>query len=231
MKRFWKEVSIVPQAAGFGLALDGRPVKTPARAPLTLPTRALAEAVAAEWQAVAEKIDPAAMPLTGLANAAQDLIAPNLQSHAERLAAYAAHDLLCYRAEGPDALVLRQARQWNPVLDWAEQAHGWRFQVTAGLMPVDQPPETLASVTAALAARAPAVLAAHAQLIPLSGSAVLALALDDGHITVEAAWAAADLDDAFQAEHWGADDEALAMRRHRQQAFHAAARALALSKA
>jgi chaperone required for assembly of F1-ATPase len=231
MKRFWKTVTITPQDAGFGLALDGRPVKTPAQAPLTLPTRALAEALAAEWQAVTETIDPAAMPLTGLANAAQDLIAPNLAAHAERLAAYAAHDLLCYRADAPDALILRQSQHWNPVLDWAEHTHGWRFAVTAGLMPIDQPPETRAAIAAALAARTPAALAAHAQLIPLSGSALLALALDEGHLTPEAAWAAADLDDAFQAEHWGEDEDALAQRQHNAAAFMAAARSHALSKA
>jgi chaperone required for assembly of F1-ATPase len=231
MKRFWTSVTVTPQATGFGLALDGRPVKTPAQAPLLLPTQALAEALAAEWQAVAETINPAAMPFTGLANAAQDLIAPNTAAHAQRLAAYAAHDLLCYRADAPTPLIQRQSQRWNPVLDWAEHTHGWRFAVTAGLMPVDQPAETRAAVAAALAARPAAALAAHAQLIPLSGSALLALALDEGHLTADAAWAAADLDDAFQAEHWGADEEALAMRDHRRQAFHAAARFLALAKA
>jgi chaperone required for assembly of F1-ATPase len=231
MKRFWTRVTVTPQDPGFGLALDGRPVKTPAQSPLLLPTRALAEALAAEWQAVTEKIDPAAMPLTGLANAAQDLIAPNIAAHAQRLAAYAAHDLLCYRADAPAVLILRQTQHWNPVLDWAEHTHGWRFAITAGLMPIDQPPESRDAIAATLAARPPAALAAHAQLIPLSGSALLALALDEGHLTPEAAWAAADLDDAFQAEHWGADDEALAMRRHREAAFMAAARFLALARA
>ncbi|WP_439533758.1 ATP12 family protein [Polymorphobacter sp.] len=231
MKRFWTHVTVEPLDQGFGLALDSRPLKTPARARLALPNAALADAVAAEWQAVADKLDPARMPFTGLANAAQDLIAADAHAHAARLAAYAAHDLLCYRAENPPPLVRRQAEAWDPVLDWATQTQGWRFTVTAGLMPVAQPADTLAAVESALAARPPAALAAHAQLIPLSGSALLALALDAGQLDPDTAWATADLDDAFQAEHWGEDEEGLAMRRHRQQAFLAAARFLALSKA
>jgi len=231
MKRFWKTVSIEAQPNGYGLTLDGRPVRTPARAVLLVPGATLAEAVAAEWQAVTDKLDPAAMPLTGLCNAAQDLITPDPAAHARRLAAFAAHDLLCYRAEGPEKLIHRQHEHWTPVLDWAAHVHGWRFHVTAGLMPITQPPETLAAITTALQARSATALAAHAQLIPLSGSALLAIALDEGHLSPEAAWAAADLEDAFQAEHWGEDEDALAMRQHRQQAFMAAAYCLTLSKA
>ena len=228
MKRFWKNVTVEPLDHGYGLALDGRPVKTPARARLTLATPALAEAVAAEWASVTEKLDPAKMPLTGLANAAQDLIATDPQAHVTRLAAYGASDLLCYRAENPDPLIKRQAEHWDPVLAWAARRLDCHLTVTTGLMPVPQPAETLARLEAALAARPVTALAAHAQLIPLSGSLLLALALDEGELSAEAAWAAADLDDQFQAEHWGEDEEALAMRAHKRAAFMAAARFLAL---
>lgn len=230
MKRFWKTVTLTPQAEGFGLALDGRPVKTPARAPLILPTRALAEAVAAEWAGVEDKLDPANMPLTGLANAAQDLIAPDPDTHIARIAAYGGSDLTCYRAENPDPLIKRQAEHWDPVLAWAARRLDCHLQVTSGLMPVPQPPETLARLHTALAARTPHALAAHAQLVPLSGSLLIALALDEGELDAEQAWAAADLDDQFQAEHWGEDEEALAMRAHKRAAFMAAAQFLALQR-
>ena len=223
MKRFWTHVGIEPLDAGFGLALDGRPVKTPARARLTLPTHALAAAIAEEWASVGEKLNPAAMPLTGLANAAQDLITADAPAHAARLAAYAASDLLCYRAENPPPLVKRQSALWDPVIAWAQARHDCRLQTTQGLMPIAQPPETLSRLHTALAARAPHALAAHAQLIPLSGSLLLALALDEGHVTPEEAWDAADLDDRFQAENWGEDADALALRAHNKAAFLAAA--------
>jgi len=228
MKRFWKTVTIEPLEHGYGLALDGRPVKTPARARLTLPTKALADAVAAEWAGVTQKLDPAHMPLTGLANAAQDLIATDPHAHVQRLAAYGGSDLLCYRAENPDPLIKRQADLWDPVLAWAARRLDCHLSVTSGLMPIPQPPETLARLEAALAARPPHALAAHAQLIPLSGSLLLALALEEGELSAKAAWAAADVDDQFQAEHWGEDEEALAMRAHKRAAFMAAAGFLAL---
>jgi len=228
MKRFWTHVSIEPLETGYGLSLDARPVKTPARARLTLPTAALAAAVAEEWASVKDKLNPAAMPLTGLANAAQDLIAADPAAHSARLAAYAATDLLCYRAENPPPLIARQAELWDPVIAWAQARHECHLHTTQGLMPIAQPPETLARLHAALAARAPAALAAHAQLIPLSGSLLLALALEEGHITAEAAWAAADVDDQFQAENWGEDADALALRAYNKAAFMAATRFLIL---
>jgi chaperone required for assembly of F1-ATPase len=229
MKRFWKTVTIEPQPGGWALALDARPVKTPARIPLILPTRPLAEAVAAEWANVTDKLVPQAMPLTGMANAAQDLIAPDPDTHVTRLAAYGGSDLVCYRAEGPPGLTARQQQYWDPLLAWAARRLDCHLHVTTGLMPVAQPPETLVRLHAALATCSPHKLAAHAQLVPLSGSLLISLALAEGELDAGTAWAAADLDDQYQAEHWGEDAEALAQRENRKTAFMAAARFLKLA--
>ncbi len=227
MKRFWREVQLTGNGP-WGVALDGKPVRTPARALLALPGAGLAAAVAAEWDAVADRIDPAAMPLTGLANAATDLIAADPAGHAGRLAAYAASDLLCYRAEGPEALVARQAAAFEPVLGWAEAELGISMVVTAGLMPVAQAQASLDAVHARLLAHGPFALAALAQLVPISGSALLALALAAGALDVDAAWTAATLDEAWSAENWGEDADAAAALAAREAAFRAAHRFLEL---
>jgi chaperone required for assembly of F1-ATPase len=229
MKRFWSEAAVVGDGP-FGVALDGRAVRTPAQNPLLLPTRMLAQAIADEWNAVAGEVKPAAMPLTGLANAALDLMTVDLQGHATRLAAYAGSDLLCYRSEGPAALVVKQAAAWDRVLEWAQDRLDIGFCVTAGVLPVLQPPAAMPRVATAFAALGPFGLAACAQIVPISGSALLALALVENAIDLDTAWAAATVDEAWSAENWGADDEATAMLALKEQAFAAAHRFLVLAR-
>ena len=175
MKRFYTDVTIADGA----ILLDGRPVRTPARAPLRLPTAALAEAIADEWRAQVDSIDPRAMPLTGLANAAIDRVAPDPDAFAVPLASYAEADLLCYRAEGPAPLVAAQEAAWNPLLDWARARYDIAFAVTAGIVHVAQPAETVARLAEALRARSPYGLAAMQPIVTIGGSLVAALALSE----------------------------------------------------
>ncbi|USI74594.1 ATP12 family chaperone protein [Sphingomonas morindae] len=224
MRRFWSEVTV----AEGGIRLDDKPVRTPARAPLRLPTQALAEAIAEEWRGVGETLDPRAMPLTGLANAAIDRIAPDSAAFAGQLAAYAETDLLCYRADGPASLVARQALHWDPPLDWARRHFGVDFTVTEGIVHVAQPPATVARLATALGDYDAFALAGLSPLTTLSGSLVLALAMAEGAIDAEPAWQAAELDQLWQAEQWGEDNLATAARVDRHAAFTAAARFLAL---
>lgn len=225
MKRFYKEATV---GAGNAVLLDGRPVRTPGRAPLALPGARLAGAVADEWNAQEETIDPRAMPLTGLANAAIDRIAPDLAAFAKGLAAYGESDLLCYRAEGPAPLVAGQAERWDPLLDWARERFDIAFTVTAGIVHRPQPPETIARLAAAVAARDPFELAGLSPLVTVSGSLVIALALAEGALGLDGAWAAASLDEQWQAEQWGEDAEAATALAARRADFAAAARFLSL---
>ena len=216
MRRFYKEATVQPEPGGLAVLLDGRPVKTPARNPLRLPTEELAEAVAAEWNAQGEKVDPRAMPLTGLANAAIDRVAPDPAAFARGLAAYGDSDLLCYRSEGPRELVDRQAQSWDALLDWARGRFGVDFEIACGVMHRPQPASTVEQLAGAVAAHDPFQLAALSPLVTISGSLLIALALAAGEIGPEPAWAAATLDEAWQAEKWGEDPlaaEALAARR------------------
>ncbi len=224
MKRFWKTVAIVDGA----IELDGRPVRTPARAALALPTPQLAEAVAEEWRSVGEQIDPRAMPLTGLANAAIDQVAPNPAPFAADLARYGESDLLCYRAELPEPLVERQAAQWDPLLDWARTRYDVHFETTAGIMHRPQPPATIARLQEVVAALDPFRLAALNPLVTISGSLVASLALLEGAADPETVWRAAQLDEDWQAEQWGEDDLAVRAREVRQADFDAAVRFLGL---
>jgi chaperone required for assembly of F1-ATPase len=228
MKRFYKQVSVEPVAGGHAIRLDGRPVKTPARADLTLPTSALAHAVAAEWDAQAEEIDPRRMPLTGLANAAIDRIAPDPAAFARGLAAYAETDLLCYRADSPAKLVDRQAASWDPLLDWARDRYDVHFETVAGIIHRPQPDETVQRLAAAVAAHDSFHLAALQPLVTITGSLVIALALAEGRIDAEQAFAAAHLDELWQAEQWGEDALATEARENRRADFKAAARLLGL---
>jgi len=224
MKRFWKTVTIVDGA----IELDGRPVRTPARAALTLPTPQLAEAVAEEWRSVGEELDPRAMPLTGLANAAIDQIAPNPAPFAADLARYGESDLLCYRAELPEPLVERQAAQWDPLLDWARTRYDVHFETTAGIMHRPQPAATIARLQEVVAALDPFQLAALSPLVTISGSLVAALALLEGAADRETVWRAAQLDEDWQAEQWGEDELATRAREVRRADFDAAVRLLSL---
>ncbi|WP_375420592.1 ATP12 family chaperone protein [uncultured Sphingomonas sp.] len=207
MKRFWTDVAV---EADGGIKLDARPVRTPGRTPLILPTAALAEAVAAEWRAVEGDIDPRAMPLTGLANAAIDRIGPDPARFADDLARYAASDLLCYRAEAPTELVARQALAWDPPLDWARTRYDVHFAITRGIMHVDQPTATVTRLSDAVRALGAFDLAALSPVVTITGSLVLALALIEQAMPSDAIWATAHVDEDWQTERWGED--ALAAR-------------------
>jgi len=224
MNRFWKTVAITNGA----IELDGRPVRTPARAPLALPTPQLAEAIAEEWRSVGEKIEPRAMPLTGFANAAIDQIAPNPAPFAADLARYGESDLLCYRAELPEPLVERQAAQWDPLLDWARTRYDVHFTTTAGIMHRPQPEATIARLNEVVAALDPFRLAALSPLVTISGSLVAALALLEGAADRDTVWRAAQLDEDWQAEQWGEDELARRARESRRADFDAGARFLSL---
>ena len=227
MKRFWREVAVTPDR---GIALDGRPVRTPGKVPLTLPTPALAAAIAAEWGAVGETLDPRAMPLTGLANAAIDRVAPDPRAFAAGLARYADSDLLCYRAELPEPLVARQAAAWDPVIAWARGRYDIGIEVTAGIVHRAQPPATLARLGEAVATQDAWTLAALSPVVTLTGSLLLGLAMLEAAITPDTAWAAAHVDEDWQVEMWGADVEAAETRALRRAAFDAAVAFLSLSR-
>jgi len=228
MKRFWKETRIAEQPQGHAIELDGRPVRTPGRALLAVPTLALALAIAGEWDAVADTIDPRAMPLTGLANAAIDPIAADPASFAADLARYGESDLLCYRAEGPAPLVARQHQIWDPALDWAQTRYDIRFALVTGIMHRPQPAATLARLRDVMAAYDPFVLAGLSPVITITGSLVLALALAEGAMGADKAWDAAHLDETWQAEQWGEDELAIGARDARRRDFDAGVRFLAL---
>jgi chaperone required for assembly of F1-ATPase len=229
MKRFYEEATAAPGEDGrFEILLDGRPVMTPARRKLALPSAALADAVAAEWNAQGEKVEPRSMPLTGLANAAIDRVAPGKETFARSLAEYGESDLLCYRAEGPDALVRRQAEAWDPLLQWARRRFDVDFALAQGIVHCPQPPETVDRLARAVAARDPFSLAALSPLVTISGSLIIALALAEGAIEVDRAWAAATVDEAWQSEKWGEDSLAAAALEARRLEFEAARRFLDL---
>ncbi len=223
-KRFWKAVTVEERA----IRLDGRALKTPARAKLVLPTDALAHAIAEEWSAVEETIDPREMPLTGLANAAIDRIAPDPAAFAADLGRYAESDLLCYRADHPAELTALQGETWDPPLDWAREQYDIEFNVTAGIVHVAQPAETVRRLAAEVAKRDAFHLAGLSPLVTLSGSLVVALALAEGAMTEHDAWEAAELDDLWQAEQWGEDVLATIAREDKHRDFRAASRFLAL---
>jgi chaperone required for assembly of F1-ATPase len=228
MKRFWKDAAAVPVAGGHDIHLDGKPVRTPGRVPLTLPSPALADAVADEWRDVGETIDPRAMPLTGLSNAAIDRIAPDPAAFAAGLAKYGESDLLCYRADHPLELQLRQQAAWDPLLDWARDRYGIDPLTTIGVMHRSQSPETIMKLADAVAVRSPFELAALSPLVTVTGSLIAGLALLEGAATPEDIWSAANLDEDWQAEHWGEDDLARKARAARRADFDAGARLLSL---
>lgn len=229
MKRFYREAAAAAQADGHAVLLDGRPVRTPARAPLLLPTAALAQAVVEEWAAQGDTIDPASMPFTGFANAAIDRIAPDPAAFAKTVSVYGESDLLCYRADSPAELAQRQAGQWQPLLDWASRRYDVAFAVTSGIVHVAQPEPTRTRLHEAAAARSPFALAALAPLVGLSGSLVIGLAAAEGAFDIDELWQAAELDELWQVDQWGDDDEARARRNQRRDDFHRAARFAALA--
>ena len=224
LRRFYKSAQASEAEGGFALLLDGRPTRTPAKARLIVPTRALAEAMAQEWAAQVETIAPATMPLTRLANSALDGVARTMAATVAEIAGFAGADLVCYRALEPEALAARQAAAFDPVLAFAQAALGARFRLAGGILHVSQPEASLEAVRASVETYGdPFALTALHGLTSLSGSVLMALAVARDAMTVEAAWAAAHVDDDFQIEKWGADEEAMARRAARAREFAAAA--------
>lgn len=226
MKRFWTEA----RADGSDVALDGRPVRTPKRNPLTLPTPALALAIAAEWNAVGDELDPRALPLTGLANAAIDIVAPDPAAFAAVLARYGESDLFVYRADSPAGLVARQTRQWDPLLDWARGRYDIAIETVTGIMHRPQPEPTLVRLREAIAARPPFELAALSPIVTIGGSLVAGLALIEDAATPDTLWDAVTLDEQWQEDQWGEDALATRARESRKAEWYAAVRFLDLVK-
>ncbi len=207
-KRFWKEASVVAVPGGYTVHLDGRPVRTPAKAALIVPTQALAEVIAAEWQAQEGRIDPNAMPFTRSANAAIDKVTAQQAEVARMLVGYGDADLICYRAQSPAELVARQAEAWDPLLDWAESVLGARLSPVVGVVHVPQEPEALEHLDAQVAALDIWALTAFHDLVSLSGSLVIGFsALRDLHAP-EHLWRLSRIDETWQEEQWGSDEEA-----------------------
>lgn len=204
MKRVYDSAAVTEAEGGWGISLDGRPLRTP----LVLPTQALAEAIAAEWNAQGESVEPATMPLTRLASTARDRVASQREAVIDEIAAYGASDLLCYRAEHPQALVQRQAEAWQPLLDWAARRYDAPLAVTSGVLPVAQAPQSLAALRAAVADYDSFALAVLHAATHASGSLILALALATGHLDAAAMAEVSQLDETYQAEKWGQDAEA-----------------------
>lgn len=227
-KRFWHTVNVVEEAGGFAIRLDARPLKTPAKATLAVPTRALADWIAAEWQAQTGTINPATMPATRGANAALDKVQAQFDEVAGLLTAYGETDLLCYRAAAPVELVARQAAAWDPLLAWSEDRFGVRWNRTTGVMPTPQPRETLDILAAHVAGFTTFQLTAFHDLVAMTGSLVIALASTEGQGSPEELWKFSRIDEDWLVEQWGNDDEAAAQAELRRIAFLNAARFFAI---
>jgi chaperone required for assembly of F1-ATPase len=226
-KRFYDRAEMLAEEGGFTLRLDGKPAMTPGRRPLTVPDVRLAEAIAAEWRRQRDVIDPTGMPATRLANTAIDGVAPRLAEVRGGVRAYAAADLLYYRAGEPEELATRQRQHWDPILAWAEKRYDVGFILAEGVVHVAQPEPTLAAIAGAIAGfDEPFRLAGLHLATTLTGSALIALALAAGVIDVDAAWTAAHVDEDWNISKWGEDAEAAKRRRSRLEDFRAAACAL-----
>jgi len=229
-KRFYSEAGIAQSGGGYTIALDNRPVRTPAGAVLILPMEPLAQAICDEWAAQDEEIIPASMPIMQLAVTAVERVAPARASVVERIAGYGASDLLCYRAEGPDDLVQRQKDNWQPLLDWAAENFGAALTVTTGIIPIEQDEAALAALGDAVEGHDDMELTALAEIAQICGSLVLGLAVTAGRLEWEAAFDASRLDDAWQAERWGKDGEDAARLVSLRRDLEAAVRFLSLAR-
>jgi chaperone required for assembly of F1-ATPase len=224
-RRFYEQVAVAGGEGAFDILLDGRPIKTPARRALTAPTQALAQAIAAEWEAQRDVVDPASMPLTRLANSIIDGVADAPAAVAGEVERYLGSDLVCYRAPGPEGLVTRQSQAWDPVLAWARDALGARFLLAEGIVFVTQPAEALTAARAAIP-RDIWRLGALNSVTTLTGSALIALALAADALTVDQAWTAAHVDEDWNMDVWGRDTLALERRAYRFAEMQAAAKVL-----
>ncbi|MBL8667943.1 MAG: ATPase [Rhodospirillales bacterium] len=228
-RRFYVKAAVVCGAGGFGVALDGRPVRTPARSPLVVPTAALAAAIANEWLAQGETLRPEMMPLTRLAATTIDRIAVQREAIVAALAEYGSSDLICYRAAEPPDLVSLQTALWQPLIEWAARACGARMTVSVGVLPMLQPQRALDGLHAMVEAASDRQLAALSTLVQASGSLIIGLAVVHGHLDAEGAAEAALLDERWQAARWGIDAEAEARRAEIVDDISAAALFLQLS--
>lgn len=228
MKRFWEDVTVEEEDSGWAVRLDGRAVLTPARRPLGLPTRALADAVAEEWRSVGAEVDPRTMPLTGFANVAIDRVLPESPAFAAGLGRYAEADLACYRSEWPPELVGRQEQGWDRLLAWARRRYDVDFATTSGLIHVPQPPATVDRLVHEVTALDPFRLASLSSLVTIGGSLVAGLAVLEKAIPAEEAWTAVSIDERWQLEQWGCDTGAEQALGNRRRDFLAAARFLEL---
>jgi chaperone required for assembly of F1-ATPase len=224
-KRFYANAGVLEAAGGFAVTLDGKPVRTPSGLPLVVPNREIAEAIAAEWDAQQEIIDPLTMPLTRLSNSVIEGVLGRIDLVTDDIAKYFRSDLLFYRAGHPDALVAREAEHWDPVLFWAAEALGAHFILAEGIVHAEQPASAIAAVRAALPSDPWSIAALHV-ISTLTGSALLALALMRGVRDEDQIWAAAHVDEDWNVERWGADEEVAARRAARLVDFRAAARIL-----
>ncbi|MGL4279098.1 MAG: ATP12 family chaperone protein [Albidovulum sp.] len=218
-RRFWTDVTVEETPEGFAVRLDARPLRTPGKRPLVLPTRALAEAVADEWRAVEGTVDPRKMPFTRSANSAVDKVATQFDEVADLIAAYGGSDLVCYRTDEGGELARRQKEAWDPILDWAQQKHGVALRVTSGIAPVDQPDEAMRVLAALVHRTTPFELTALHDLVSLSGSLLIGLAATEAESDPQALWLASRTDEDWQAELWGADEEAVAAAETKRRDF------------
>lgn len=221
-KRFWKEAKTTQADGGFSVTLDDRPVKTPAKRAFIMPSQVLAEAVAAEWDAQEDEINPNTMPVTRAVNAAIDKVAQQHDEVADLLAAYGDSDLLCYRADSPEGLVARQEAAWDPLLDWAHSTFGARLEPRTGLMPKPQNPDDLATLSAQVHAMDAFTLTAFHDLVGLSGSLIIGFAALKDHKDIETLWQTSRIDETWQEEQWGEDEEATKMAAAKREQFLAA---------
>jgi chaperone required for assembly of F1-ATPase len=221
-RRFYGAATAGPHGEGFAVLLDGKVALTPARQPLAVAGRQVADALAAEWEAQGERLDPAAMPLTRIVNAALDRVAGEMQGVRAEIVKYAGSDLICYRADGPASLLAAQSAAWDPLVAWAREGLGARFRLAAGVVHVAQDDRALAAVDAALASLDPLGLAAVHTVTTLTGSAVIALAVLKARLTIDEAWAVAHVDEDWQMGQWGSDEISLARRAARRREMVAA---------
>jgi chaperone required for assembly of F1-ATPase len=227
-KRFYKEAGVIERDGLHAIALDGRVARTPAKALLALSSREIAELLAAEWNRQETHIDPFSMPMTRIANSAIDGVRQSRQAVIDEISKFGGSDLLCYRADTPDELVRRQNEAWNPVLEWSVRNLGSELLVVKGITYRTQAPEALAAIARAVSAHDDLGLASLHVVTTLTGSVVLALAVAKGHLEPEAAWAAAHVDEDYQIELWGSDEEAQRRRAWRWREMEAASRLLGL---
>jgi chaperone required for assembly of F1-ATPase len=230
MKRFYREVRVAGEGAGYGVLLDGRPVRTPDKRPLILSTRSLGEAVAAEWRRQSDTIVPTTMGLTRLANSALDRVSRHRDAVIDEIACFTATDLVCYRVSEPDALAARQCAAWQPLVEWAAATFDASLAVTDGLVPVTQSPQCLSALRDAVATFDDFPLAGLHEATAATGSVVIGLALGHGRIDGGTAWEISQIDESFQIERWGEDDDATRRRAALKRDIAVAAEFLSLAR-